>query len=102
MEVEIDVRRVVSPVFVPEAADQSPSTVASLVSTETTLFESFFDKLGEFIITAENPAAKEGPGSNGSKDDNMVDLISGAPSLEEVEEAKQSFKVWYAFPTSSS
>lgn len=91
VEVEIDVRSVVPAIVVPEA-DRSPSNVVPPVVMETNRFESFFGKLEEFIVTAENSAFKEGSGSNSSKNDQTADLISGSPSLAEVEEAKQSLK----------
>ncbi|OWM79006.1 hypothetical protein CDL15_Pgr003177 [Punica granatum] len=91
VEVEVDVRSVHPLVVVPEA-DRIPADVDPPVVTEMNRFESFFSKLEEFIITTENSAAREGSGSNSTKNDQMVDLISGSPSLEEVENAKQSLK----------
>ncbi|XP_031383531.1 MATH domain and coiled-coil domain-containing protein At3g58410-like [Punica granatum] len=91
VEAEVDVLDGHPPVIVPEADHSLPDT-EPLVVTETNRFESFFSELKEFIITTENSAAREGSGSNSTENDQMVHLISGSLSLEEVEKAKQSLK----------
>ncbi|OWM79004.1 MATH domain and coiled-coil domain-containing protein At3g58410-like [Punica granatum] len=91
VEAEVDVLAVHPPVIVPEA-DRSPPDMEPLFVTETNRFESFFSELKEFIITTENSAAREVSGSNSTENDQMVRLISGSPSLEEVEKAKQYLK----------
>ncbi|PKI42936.1 hypothetical protein CRG98_036734 [Punica granatum] len=112
---EVDVLAVVPPVVVPEAAprpvpymatsvvnshqvaetNNQPNAVPSVVAVnarpvmETNHFDSFFTELEEFIVITEN---KEGSSSNNDSNIQMCDMMSGSPSSEEVEEAKQSLK----------
>lgn len=95
VEAELKVNSVNPPVNVPEVARRPPNTVPAAANaplvTDANRFDSFFSELEELIVIAETSSGKEGPGS--SKSNNQTfDLISGSPSLEEVEEAKQSLK----------
>ncbi|XP_031383026.1 MATH domain and coiled-coil domain-containing protein At3g44800-like [Punica granatum] len=85
----------VPPTDFPEAGSSPPNVVPPAVTarliTDANRFDSFFSELEELIVSAETSANKEGPGSSRSNDQ-MFDLISGSPNLEEVEEAKQSLK----------
>lgn len=95
METKLELHSVVPPVVIREALHSPPNTVPAAANAlsvmEADRFDSFFSELEELIVIAETSTSKEAPRSSKSNNQSL-DLISGSPSLEEVEEAKQSLK----------
>lgn len=112
VKVEVDVLSVVPPIVFTEPAPHSRSDIArpdfdvqriketsyppnalpaidAHMDMDLNRFDSIISKLEAFIIASKK---KEGSSSGNDSNRRLADLISGSPSLEEVEEAKESLE----------